>query len=99
MGTVGIGFDWVRYLGSMAIVLLLLAGLLLLLRRFRTQQREQHVGNQLHLLETINVGPRQKISLLRVGSNQVLIGIAPGQFTALGHWADSQATRETDLVP
>jgi len=41
------------------------------------------------LLETISLGPRQKIALLRVGGQQVLVGITASQFTALGTWPDS----------
>ena len=93
------GLDWARYLGSFALVIGLLAGLLWILRRLNSMQRAQHVGDELRLVETISVGHRQKISLVRVGSVQVLIGITPGQFTALGQWEDSELTLETKVAP
>ncbi len=98
MTTTGVGFDWFRYAGSMMLVLLLLGGMLWLLRRLKSLQGTQHVAQRLQLLETISVGPRQKISLLRVGSNQVLVGITAGRFTALAHWSETEATPGTDLV-
>ncbi|MEI6801809.1 MAG: flagellar biosynthetic protein FliO [Burkholderiales bacterium] len=98
MSTGAMGFDWFRYIGSMALVLALLLGLLWLLRRLKGMQRVQQSGSRLQLLETISIGPRQKISLLRVGSKEVLVGITAGQFTALGHWDDTPAAPESDLV-
>jgi flagellar biogenesis protein FliO len=35
------------------------------------------------------VGVRQKIALVRVGTRQVLVGMTPGQFTALASWDTS----------
>jgi flagellar biogenesis protein FliO len=35
------------------------------------------------MIEALSVGTRQKLALVRVGDHEVLIGISPGQITAL----------------
>lgn len=97
MTTAGVSFDWFRYAGSLALVLLLLAGMLVLLRKLKGMQSAQQVAQRLQLLETISIGPRQKISLLRVGSVHVLIGATAGQITPLAQWPQA-GTTGTDLV-
>lgn len=90
------GLDLFRVLGSTAMVLLLLVGMLWLLRRLQAAQRTQGGPSQLKLLETISLGPRQKIALLRIGSHQVLVGITASQFTALGAWPEATTPQEND---
>ncbi len=86
MGATGSGLDFLRLAGSMVIVLLLLGALYWTLRKLKSVQRTQGDARALQLLETISLGPRQKVALLRVGDHQVLVGISPSQFTALGTW-------------
>ena len=55
--------------------------------------QEKNSGpRQMELLETLSVGVRQKIALIQVGSRQVLVGMTPGQFTALGSWDTAGST-------
>jgi len=78
--------DWLRMAGSLLLVIALLLAMLWMLKRLKAMQ-EKHTGpRQMELLETLSVGVRQKIALVRVGSRQVLVGMTPGQFTALGSW-------------
>lgn len=98
MPTTGMGIDWFRYALSIGLVLLLLIGLLWILRRLKNMQKISKINNKLQLLETINIGPRQKISLLRVGSHQVLVGITVNQLTALGSWSDVSVIKGEDFV-
>jgi len=87
MGTAGAsGVDWLRFTGSFLLVLLLLGGMLWMLRRMKAAQVRQHGPALLQIRETLHVGPRQKIALLRVGDKHVLVGISGQQFTALGEW-------------
>jgi flagellar biogenesis protein FliO len=51
----------------------------------------------LQVVETISVGPRQKIALLRVANQLVLIGMSANQFTALGNWVDPVAAKGNHL--
>jgi len=87
MGTAGAsGVDWLRFSGSFLFVLLLLGGMLWILRRMKAAQVRQNGPALLEMRETLHVGPRQKIALIRVGTQHVLVGISAQQFTALGTW-------------
>ena len=97
MGTAGaIGVDWLRVSGSFVLVLLLLGGMLWLLRRMKDIQLRHKGPARLELCETIHVGPRQKVALLRVGDKHILVGISPQQLVALGEvqaFANTEGTR------
>lgn len=98
MGSTGTSpFDWVRVAGSIVLVLLLLAALLWTLRRMKIMQTTQGGELKLRVLETISVGPRQKIALLQVDKHLVLIGMSANQFTALGSWEDHTAAKGNNL--
>jgi len=78
--------DWLRMAGSLLLVVGLLLAMLWMLKRLKALQEKHNGPRQMELLETLSVGVRQKIALVRVGSRQVLVGMTPGQFTALGSW-------------
>ncbi len=84
--------DWLRMGGSLLLVLALLGGMLWMLKRLKAMQEKHHGPRQMELMETLTVGVRQKIALVRVGTRQVLVGMTPGQFTALGSWDASDTT-------
>jgi flagellar protein FliO/FliZ len=83
--------DWLRMGGSLLLVLALLGGMLWMLKRLKAMQEKHHGPRQMELMETLTVGVRQKIALVRIGTRQVLVGMTPGQFTALGSWDASDA--------
>lgn len=89
--------DWFRVAGSVALVLALLAVLWWTLRRLRAMRAPGGSEQRLQVLETVSLGPRQKIALLRVANQQVLIGISPSQFTALGSWEQPPVSKGSDL--
>ena len=72
--------------GSIALVFVLLLTMLWVLRRLRSMQIAKGGMSKLEIVETISVGPRQKIALLRVEQHMLLIGMSANQFTALGQW-------------
>jgi flagellar protein FliO/FliZ len=78
--------DWLRAAGSLLLVLALLGALLWMLKRLKAMQEKNSGPRQMELMETLSVGVRQKIALVRVGTRQVLVGMTPGQFTALASW-------------
>lgn len=89
--TASVGIDYLRIGGSVAIVLVLLATMLWVLRRLRSMQIAKSGISKLEIIETISVGPRQKIALLRVDRHMLLIGMSANQFTALGQWPQAQS--------
>ena len=88
MGTAGTSIDWLRMGASMLLVLGLLGALLWTLKRMKGLQIKHNGPPMLEVLETVSVGPRQKMALVRVGRHQVLVGMTVNQFTALGQWDD-----------
>jgi flagellar protein FliO/FliZ len=81
------------------LVLALMAALLWALRRLQSRMNSQNSGRRLQIIETVSVGPRQKIALVRVGTHEVLVGITPTQMTSLGQLPEgshiSQAAHAT----
>ena len=78
--------DVMRMVGSMAIVIALLLAVLWGLKRIQNQMLTASSMGRLKVLETLSVGPRQKMALVRVGDHEVLIGITHTQINALGQW-------------
>ncbi len=87
--------DWMRMAGGMLLVLALLGGMLWLLKRLKAMQEKNSGPRQMELMETLSVGVRQKIALVRVGTRQVLVGMTPGQFTALASWDTASVGRHS----
>ncbi|MDO9279971.1 MAG: flagellar biosynthetic protein FliO [Polaromonas sp.] len=80
------GMDMLRFAGSLVLVLGLLGGLLWGLKRMQSGVRLSGGLRQLQVIDSVSVGPRQKIALVRVGGRDVLVGVSPTQLTALGSW-------------
>ena len=78
--------DILRMLGSMALVIALLLAVLWGLKRLQNKMLTANHSGRLQVIETQSIGTRQRIALVRVGDNEVLIGITPTQINALGNW-------------
>jgi flagellar protein FliO/FliZ len=77
-------FDWLQYLLSFALVIGLLLGLLWALRKLQNGQgfiKRPH--QRLQLIESLSVAPRQKIALIRLDGQEVMVGITPHQINVL----------------
>lgn len=82
------GADVFRMLGSLALVIALLVALLWALRKFQGKMNSQNAGRRLQIIESLSVGTRQKVALIRVGEREVLIGISPTQINGIASWPD-----------
>ena len=80
------GMDVLRMLGSMALVIALLLAVLWGLKRLQNKMLTASHSGRLQVIETQSIGTRQRIALVRVGDNEVLVGITPTQINALGSW-------------
>ena len=69
---------------GLAIVLTLLFGLLLLLRRMGYGQ--QGSASAIEIVASRNLGPRERVVLLRHGERHLLLGVAPGRVATLDQW-------------
>ena len=65
-----------QVIGSFVVVILLLVGVLVLLRRFNGVS-SQMSGN-MRVISSIGVGQRERVVLLQVGEEQILVGVGPG---------------------
>lgn len=83
--------ETLRIIGSLVLVFGLMGALLWGLKRMQTQMGRSQPGRRLQIVESVAVGPRQKIALVRVDGHEVLVGLSPGQMTALGQWPVSAA--------
>ena len=65
-----------QVIGSFVVVILLLVGVLVLLRRFNGVS-SQMSGN-MRVVSSVGVGQRERVVLLQVGEEQILVGVGPG---------------------
>lgn len=89
------GADLVRLIGSFALVIALMGGLLWLLRRMQTKISGHSRGRRLQLIESLSLNTRHKLALVQVDGQQVLIGMSPAQLTALAHWSQDGSITPT----
>jgi flagellar protein FliO/FliZ len=88
--------DWLQYLFSFIFVIGLLLALLWTLRKL--QGGSSLLGKNTHrmqTLETLSVGARQKIMLIRVDDREILIGVSAQQMSVLAPWPDAASPEKT----
>ena len=76
----------VQYLGSFALVVALLVGLLWSLKRLQGAHAFARREQRLRVVESMAMGARLKIALVRCDGHELLVGITPSQITQLGSW-------------
>ncbi len=86
------GADLFRMLGSLALVVALMLALLWGLRQLQSKINSQNSGRRLQVIESLSIGTRQKVALIRVGEREVLIGISPTQINGIASWPDGNLT-------
>jgi flagellar biogenesis protein FliO len=62
------------------------------LRQLQSKINSQNSGRRLQIIESLSVGTRQKVALIRVGEREVLIGISPTQINGISSWPDGHLT-------
>ena len=88
--TIGVA-DWLQFVASFALVLGLLFALLWWLRRLQNNRGFGRKDGQIEVIETLGVGVRQKLMLVRVRHREVLIGVGPNHMQALTGWLDGDS--------
>lgn len=85
--------DWLQYLFSFIFVIGLLLALLWTLRKLQSGGSLLRKNTQrLQTLESLSVGTRQKIMLVRVDDREILVGVTAQQMTVLTPWPDAVRT-------
>lgn len=89
----GLSFaDALQYLLSFALVIGLLLATLWGLRKMQNGAPFMRKNNQrLQTIESLSIGTRQKVMLIQVDGQNLLIGVTPHQITALTAWPSSSA--------
>lgn len=79
------GSDVAGQLGQLLLGLLLVVGLIFLLAWLlrRVQRMTPRGGQVIRLLSTQMLGPRDRLVLVQVGSEQILLGVSAGRITPL----------------
>ena len=65
-----------QVVGSFVVVILLLVGVLVMLRRFNGVSGQ--MSGNMRVLSSVGVGQRERAVLLQVGDKQILVGVGPG---------------------
>lgn len=94
------GWELVKMLASLVLVFALMGLLLWALRRMQIKLQTPANGQrQLQLIETFGVGPRQKILLMQVDGQRILVGVTAQQMQPLGQWAAPAGAKPQESTP
>jgi len=89
--------DWLSMMGSFVFVIALLVSTLFMLKKMGP--RVGAVNNRrLNIIEIQNLGARQKLLLVSVNNDQVLIGLSPQGITSLGRWGPDEQIGDMAVV-
>jgi flagellar protein FliO/FliZ len=82
--------EWLSMMTSLVVVLVLLAITLFALKKMGAST-SKNAGKSLHISEVHNLAPRQKLILVTINDEQVLLGVTPQSINRLGNWPDPAA--------
>ncbi|UVW35150.1 flagellar biosynthetic protein FliO [SAR92 clade bacterium H455] len=89
MGEVGWN-EWLSMMSSLAVVLVLLGATLFGLKKMGLSRTKDATKN-LNVSEVHNLGPRQKLIVITINNEQVLLGVTPQAINRLGNWPEQEA--------
>ena len=75
--------DWLSFIASFAVVLVLLSVVLVGLKKMQSGNLLGMSQRKIRILDTVSIGPRQKIVLLRVKDEDILVGVTVQQINTL----------------
>jgi len=82
-----------RVFGSLGLILVAIFGLVWLLRRSGTMTRGR--SGKMQVVDVLSLGQRERLVLVSVGGQQLLLGVAPGRVQAV-HTIDTPYEEGTD---
>lgn len=86
--------DLVQYGASFALVIALLVGLLWALKRLQRGRVFARREQRLQVVESMALGGRHKVALIRVDHREVLVGITATQINTLASWTQPAASSQ-----
>ena len=78
---------------SFLLVLALLGLTLYLIKRYGSNLQNK-TGKKVRLVETLNLSPKQRLILVEVEKENLLIGVSQGNMTLLGRFSKSDSKME-----
>ncbi|MCP5145846.1 MAG: flagellar biosynthetic protein FliO [Gammaproteobacteria bacterium] len=89
-----------QVVGGLALVLILLGGLVLLLKRLNLAPANRK--GSMRVIESLALGPRDRLAVVQVGERRMLLGISPGRIQHLCELegkeaADFQSALDTEV--
>ena len=75
--------DWLSFIASFAVVLALLGLVLFALKKMQSGSLLGLPQRKIRILDSVSIGPRQKIVLLRVKDEDILVGVTVQQINTL----------------
>lgn len=97
MGEIGWN-EWLSMMSSLAVVLALLAATLFGLKKMGLSTSKD-ATKKLQVSEVHNLGPRQKLILVSINNEQVLLGVTPQAINNLGNWPDQKTVASQEKQP
>ena len=85
-----------QVVGSFFLVICALLSVMVLLKRFNTVGAS--TGGYIQVLASAPLGQRERAVLLQVGADQILVGVASGNVTALHHVSDPIVPTEKEAT-
>jgi len=82
--------EWLSMITSLVVVIALLAITLFSLKKLGLSN-SKNAANSLHIIQMHNLGPRQRLILVSINGEQLLLGATPQAINCLGNWPDDQA--------
>lgn len=86
-----------QVIGSFVVVILLLIGVLVLLRRFNGVS-SQMSGN-MRVISSVGVGQRERVVLVQVGEEQILVGVGPGNVRKIHAFKEAVVEPSASTTP
>ena len=94
MGEIGWN-EWLSMMTSLAVVLALLAATLFGLKKMGLSNTKD-TTKKLQISEVHNLGPRQKLIVVTINNEQVLLGVTPQAISRLGNWPEQQTADDLE---
>ncbi|MGB2044212.1 MAG: FliO/MopB family protein [Porticoccaceae bacterium] len=89
--------EWLSMIASFLLVIGLLVATLFALKKLNLGIGGDE-GKRLKILEVKNLGARQKLLLVSVNTEQILLGLTPQGITRLGGWEAHEALADDKLA-